>query len=198
MDRNDHNKVCSRQGVFCTRQEQTKVWKIYFPPFTLPPEAPNLKGLRQEYSKKSCLPMSGSGLGFSHTEERGSSVFQFSQRRKWKFGASKLGIHSALSLPIRSSRHHSYKLCAVLSYPTVCNPMDCSLPSFSVHGNSLGKNTGMGCHPLLQGIFPTQGLNGIKPRSPALQVGSLPTELPEKPGKFAYWTAFHNHAEKMN
>ena len=25
--------------------------------------------------------------------------------------------------------------------------------------NSPGKNTGMGCHVLLQGIFPTQGLN---------------------------------------
>ena len=26
-------------------------------------------------------------------------------------------------------------------------------------GDSLGKNTGVGCHALLQGIFPTQGLN---------------------------------------
>ena len=26
-------------------------------------------------------------------------------------------------------------------------------------GNSLGKNTGVGCHSLLQGIFPTQGSN---------------------------------------
>ena len=115
MDRNDHNKVCSRQGVFCMGEQQRKVWKTYFPPFTLPSEAPNLKDLRQEYSKKSCLPMSGSGLGFSHTEEKGSFVFQFTQRRKWKFGASKLGIHSALCLPLRSIRHHTYKLCAMLS-----------------------------------------------------------------------------------
>ena len=42
---------------------------------------------------------------------------------------------------------------------TLCNPMDCSPPSFSVHGNSLGKNTGVGCHALLQGIFPIQGSN---------------------------------------
>ena len=40
-----------------------------------------------------------------------------------------------------------------------CDPMDCSLPSASVHGDSPGKNTGMGCHALLQGIFPTRGLN---------------------------------------
>jgi len=37
--------------------------------------------------------------------------------------------------------------------------MDCSLPGSSVHGDSLGKNTGVGCHPLLQGIFSTQELN---------------------------------------
>ena len=28
-----------------------------------------------------------------------------------------------------------------------------------IHGDSLGKNTGLGWHVLLQGIFPTQGLN---------------------------------------
>ena len=52
-------------------------------------------------------------------------------------------------------------LCAVLclviqSCLTLCNPMDCSLPDSSVHGDSSGKNTGVGCHACLQGIFPTQ------------------------------------------
>ena len=42
--------------------------------------------------------------------------------------------------------------------PTLCNPMDCSPPGPSVHGDSLGKITGVGCH-VLQGIFPSQGLN---------------------------------------
>ena len=37
--------------------------------------------------------------------------------------------------------------------------MDCSHPGFSIHGDSPGKNAGMGCHALLQGIFLTQGLN---------------------------------------
>ena len=45
------------------------------------------------------------------------------------------------------------------SCPTLCNPMDCSSPGSSVHGDSLGKNTGVGCHVLLQGIFPIQGSN---------------------------------------
>ena len=42
---------------------------------------------------------------------------------------------------------------------TLCDPMDCSLPGSSVHGDSPDKNTGMACHALLQGIFPTQGSN---------------------------------------
>ena len=51
-------------------------------------------------------------------------------------------------------------LCLVTqSCPTLCDPMDCSLPGSSVHGDSPGKNTGVGCHFLLQAIFPTQGLN---------------------------------------
>ena len=43
------------------------------------------------------------------------------------------------------------------SCPTLCFPVDCSPPGSSVHGDSPGKNTGVGCHALLQGIFPTQG-----------------------------------------
>ena len=42
---------------------------------------------------------------------------------------------------------------------TLCNPMDCSPPGSSVHGNSPGNNTGVGCHALLQGIFSTQVLS---------------------------------------
>ena len=43
--------------------------------------------------------------------------------------------------------------------PTLCDPTDCSPPGSSVHGDSLGKNTGVGCQALLRGIFPAQGLN---------------------------------------
>ena len=39
--------------------------------------------------------------------------------------------------------------------------MDYSLPGSSVHGDSPGKNTGVGCHTLLQGIFPTRELNHV-------------------------------------
>ena len=39
------------------------------------------------------------------------------------------------------------------------SPMDCSLPVSSVYGDSPHKNTGVGSHSLLQGLFPTQALN---------------------------------------
>ena len=53
-----------------------------------------------------------------------------------------------------------YNICAVLclvtqSCQTLCNPMDCSPPGSSVHGDSLGKNIGGGYYDLFQGIFPT-------------------------------------------
>ena len=44
---------------------------------------------------------------------------------------------------------------AAQSCPTLCNPMDCSPSGSSVHGDSPDKNTGVRCHALLQGIFPT-------------------------------------------
>ena len=56
--------------------------------------------------------------------------------------------------------------CAVLSRSVMSNslqPMDCSLPGFSVHRDSPGKIIGVGCHALLQGIFPTQGSNSGLP-----------------------------------
>ena len=37
--------------------------------------------------------------------------------------------------------------------------MDWGPPGFSVLGDSPGKNTGLGCHAPLQGIFPTEALN---------------------------------------
>ena len=67
---------------------------------------------------------------------------------------------------------HPHVLCLVAQLcPTLCDPMDCSSPGTSVHDDSLGKNTGMGCHALLQGIFPTQGSNP----------GLLLSEPPGKP-----------------
>ena len=45
------------------------------------------------------------------------------------------------------------------SHVRLCDPIDCGPPGSSVRGDSPGKNTGVGCHALLQGLFLTQGLN---------------------------------------
>ena len=47
--------------------------------------------------------------------------------------------------------------------------------------DSPGKNTGVGCDALLQGIFPTQGLNPTLLCLLHLQVDSLPLAPPGKP-----------------
>ena len=92
--------------------------------------------------------------------------------------------HSLL-IPEHVNYASTYMLCCAMlssqSCLTLCNPVDHSPPAPSVDGNSPGKNTRVGCHALLQEIFPAQGL-----RSPTLQADSLPAELPGKP--------FHIHS----
>ena len=68
------------------------------------------------------------------------------------------------------------------SCPTLCHPMSCNLPSSSVHGIFPGKNTGVGCHFLLRGIFQTQGLNLHLLCLLHWQVNSLQLVPPGKPG----------------
>ena len=65
------------------------------------------------------------------------------------------------------------EMVVVILVANSCDPMDCSLPGSSVHGDSLGKNTGVGCQFLLQGIFLTQEMNPGLLRCKH----SLPTEL---------------------
>ena len=59
---------------------------------------------------------------------------------------------------------------------TLCNPMDCI--QVPCPWDFPGKNTGVGCHFLLQGIFLTQGSN---PHLLHWQVDSFTTEPPGKP-----------------
>ena len=70
----------------------------------------------------------------------------------------------ALISLLRYDAPYDIVLCAVLCLdtqlcPALCNPMDYILPGSSVPGDSPGKNTRVGCHALLLGIFPTQGSN---------------------------------------
>ena len=64
------------------------------------------------------------------------------------------------------------------SCQTLCDPMNCSPPGSFVHGKSPGKNTGVGCHALLQGIFLTQGSNQCFLHE---QVDCLASDPPRKP-----------------
>ena len=92
------------------------------------------------------------------TEENKIPIFSFKS------------AHSFLSL---------YSVCQSLSrvqlFPTL---VDCSPPGCSFHGDSAGKHTGVGCHALLQGIFPTQALN---PGLLHWQADSSPLAAPAEP-----------------
>ena len=85
--------------------------------------------------------------------------------------------HQQVTLPHSSSTANMYLCLVVQSCPTVCDPMDCSLPGSSVHGDSPGKNAGAGCHALLQGIFPTRDWTQVS----CTAGNSLPSEPPGKP-----------------
>ena len=65
--------------------------------------------------------------------------------------------------------------------PTLCDPMDCSLPGSSIHRDSPGKNTEVGFHDFLQGIVPTQGSNPCLLHILHWQADSWPLVPPGKP-----------------
>ena len=65
----------------------------------------------------------------------------------------------------------------------LCDPMDWGLPDSSVNGDSPSKNTRVGCHGLLQGIFPTQGSNQHRPH---WQVCSFPLCHLRNPGSWIF------------
>ena len=73
---------------------------------------------------------------------------------------AKVGNCPAFSTPYpRVQRKGMAALCLASQLClTLCNLMDCSPPGSSVHGEWT-ENTGVGCHPFLQGIFSTQELN---------------------------------------
>ena len=75
----------------------------------------------------------------------GNPFFFFFLPADLKYGNSQMVL-------IKLHRNLNTYLCLVAqSCLTLCDPMDCSLPGSSVHEDSPGKNTGVGCHALLQG-----------------------------------------------
>ena len=77
------------------------------------------------------------------------------------------------------SNNYAYVL-SCFNHVQLCNLTDCRR---LCPWDSPGKNTGVDCHALLQGIFPTQGSN---PDLRHWQVDSLPSEQPGKPRFLPY------------
>ena len=89
-------------------------------------------------------------------------------RENGEFTPDKMLVCSPL---LGSAYQHMSCAKSLLSCLILCDPMEHSLARSSVHGilqarilewvawDSPGKNTGVGCHALLQGIFLTQGWN---------------------------------------
>ena len=72
--------------------------------------------------------------------------------------------------------HVCMLLCHHSVMPDSETPMDCSPTRLLRPWDSPGKSTGVGCHALLQGVFPTQGSNLSLFHLLHWQVGSLPLE----------------------
>ena len=87
------------------------------------------------------------------------------------------------------------QLCQIL-----CDLMDCSLPGSSVLGDSPGKNTGVGCHALLLGLFLIQRSNPCL-LSPALTDGFFTTsatwEALRHPCPSVYSFLFFSHIGQL-
>ena len=92
----------------------------------------------------------------------GCAGHNWKERLRWRSGWKREESerrNKKRSLRLRRPEMKVVKLLVAQSCPTLCDPVDCSPPGSSVHGDSPGENPGVGCHALLQGIFPTQELN---------------------------------------
>ena len=84
-------------------------------------------------------------------------------------------LHKGVARPISPLQYHRSRVIRCLvaqSCLTLCDPIRLLCPR-----TSPGKNTGVSCHALLQGIFLTQGLNLVS----CIAGGFFTTEPPGKP-----------------
>ena len=74
-----------------------------------------------------------------------------------------------------SSKQQTKETEVTQSYLTLCDPMDCGLPGFSIHGILQAR--------ILEWVFPSPGdlpYPGIEPGSPTLEADALTSEPPGK------------------
>ena len=131
--------------------------QLFVTPWTVAHQAPLLMGFPGKNTGAGCyfllqriFPTQRSNPGLLHCRQ---ILYQLSHQ-----GSPYIEYYiyeaSQVALEVKKVR-----VLATQSCPTLCNPVNCSPPCSSVHGDSPGKNTGVGCHALLQGIFLTRGLN---------------------------------------
>ena len=121
------------------------------------------------FSLPSCWGILGPGLGSNFS---GSPILEWGgPRPEWA-----LVMTDKLNLLPLDHRLHS----VAQSFPTLCDPTGVCPPGSSLHGDSPGKNTGVGCYALLQGIFWTQGWNPCLLHLLHWLEGYLPLMLPGK------------------
>ena len=128
----------------------------------------------------SCPHQYGSLLGKADEQEKKHSVFlhlQFILATKHFIGFLSWEIFSwdrtKTSSNYKGWRYVHVSLVAE-SCPTLCDPMDCSLPGFSVHRISQTRILEWVAMPLPPGDLPKPETEPWPPASPALQVDSLP------------------------
>ena len=94
-----------------------------------------------------------------------------------------LGILMILWFSLTGGYTH---VCACSVVSDSLHPTDYNLPGSVCPWDSSGKNTGVGCLVLLQGIFPTEGLNPSLLCLQHQQAGSLLLVSPGKPDIYIY------------
>ena len=136
---------------------------------------------RSFYFLLQLFKLSSTGLSSEEMEE-GCSLFPRQTRSPsdLTFLLDQQPLNVLLSGPLCVQSHLSH----ILLFVTLWN--EHSSPGSSVPGDSPGRNTGVGCHALLQGIFLTQGWNLHLLCFLHWQVGSLPLALPRKPQDSAH------------
>ena len=101
-----------------------------------------------------CIPSNGKTCPLQN-----NIILNFCKLRKHEKGISFFFLLRKVFLYLYPYLYLCYAVlsCSIMS--DSLRPHEPYPPGSSVDGDSPGKNTGVGCHALLQGIFPTQGLN---------------------------------------
>ena len=100
---------------------------------------------------------------------------RWGRRLKGSLNGLALGAASGLQSQLSCYQHGRS---ASQACPALCDPAECTPPGSSVQEDSPGKNTRVGCHVLLYGVFPTQGSNPRLLSFLHWQAGPSPLETP--------------------